>query len=33
MNENQQVNMSVEDVAIDVPTAPVEKKKKVKSES
>ncbi len=30
MNENQQMDMSVEDVVVDVPTAPVAKKKKVK---
>lgn len=30
MNENQQVDMSMEDVVVDVPAAPVQKKKKVK---
>jgi multiple sugar transport system permease protein len=30
MNENQQMDMSVEDVVVDVPTAPVAKKKRVK---
>ena len=30
MNENQQMDMSVEDVVADVPTAPVARKKKVK---